>query len=100
MQLPLLLTFLLLLRKAHACIHFQAIAPYDDEQPYLASITHNGILTCWISMTYAHHMLIQKHTPVLRKQDESSREVGMEWEFQPWEFECLDGYEGRAMIGT
>ena len=104
MHLPPLLALLFLLTTVLACIVFEATAPFDDNQPYLASITHNGILTCWLSMSYTRHMHIQKHTPVLRDQDGHNERHGsegaMEWEFQPWEFECLDGFEARAMIGT
>ena len=38
----------------------------------------------------------------MQKQDGSGgggRGNDMEWEFLPWEFECLDGFEAKALVG-
>ena len=46
-------------------------------------------------------MHMQKHTPAIRKQagGDAHMNTDMEWEFLPWEFECLDGFEARALVG-
>ncbi|KAH8599941.1 hypothetical protein B0O99DRAFT_737464 [Bisporella sp. PMI_857] len=80
-----------------SCITFHARAPYNDDLPFEASITHNGRLTCWISMSYAKHMQIQRGRKVVRTRGDGKE--GMRWEFLPWDFECLDGFFGRAGIG-
>lgn len=60
MKLPLDPLTLLLAITAHACMEFKGIFPFSTSLPYEASITDNGVITCWISTTYAAHTDLQE----------------------------------------
>jgi hypothetical protein len=49
-----LATFILT-RDTSACMHYTAIFPYSTSLPFEATLTDNGIVTCWLSMTYDQH---------------------------------------------
>jgi hypothetical protein len=50
-----LATLFLLLKQSSACMHYSATFPYSNSHPFEATITDNGVVTCWISMTYDQH---------------------------------------------
>ena len=50
-----LATLFLLLKQSSACMHYSATFPYSNSHPFEATITDNGVVTCWISMTYEQH---------------------------------------------
>jgi hypothetical protein len=45
----------LLLLQTSACMHYSATFPYATHLPFEATLTDNGVVTCWISMTYDQH---------------------------------------------
>ncbi|KAE9370452.1 hypothetical protein N431DRAFT_411812 [Stipitochalara longipes BDJ] len=42
-------------RRASACMHYSATFPYATNLPFEATLTDDGVVTCWISMTYDKH---------------------------------------------
>jgi hypothetical protein len=89
--IPILALLLALSTPSRACLRHKGTAPWDDTLPFEATITDNGVVTCWISKTYASHSTEQRHTP--------PDDANLAWEFQPWHFECLRGYGARAEVG-
>ncbi|PVH89677.1 hypothetical protein DL98DRAFT_2378 [Cadophora sp. DSE1049] len=43
----------------HACMEFNGTLPFSHTSPFEASITDNGVVTCWISTTLAEHNSMQ-----------------------------------------
>jgi hypothetical protein len=50
-----LFTTSLLISQASACMHYSATFPYSTSLPFEATLTDDGVVTCWISMTYDQH---------------------------------------------
>ncbi|KAI9048999.1 hypothetical protein LZ554_006848 [Drepanopeziza brunnea f. sp. 'monogermtubi'] len=70
LSIPLLLV---LAGTGNACMKFKGTFPFAKTAPFEASITDNGVTTCWISTTYAEHAAAQEKSRPLRV---SKRSVG------------------------
>ncbi|KAM3075533.1 hypothetical protein ACMFMG_007676 [Clarireedia jacksonii] len=46
-------------KPASACLTYNAVFPFDEDQPFVAEIIDNGVRTCWINMTYTRHWRLQ-----------------------------------------
>lgn len=44
---------------ANACMHYKATIPFNPTLPYEASISDNGVTTCWISTSYEEHKALE-----------------------------------------
>jgi hypothetical protein len=49
------LATLLFIGDVSACMHYAATFPYSTSLPFEATLTDNGVVTCWASMTYDQH---------------------------------------------
>ena len=104
MHLILLLFLSFTAHIAHACLRYTARFPWDDTLPVTASITDNGIQTCWLNMTYKQHYLRQQYKNRNRGREEGvgvGDDGSAEWEFEDWDFSCVEGEkEGRDAGGN
>ncbi|KAH7419271.1 hypothetical protein BKA64DRAFT_699302 [Cadophora sp. MPI-SDFR-AT-0126] len=57
--IPLILAAASLPLTIHACMEFNGTLPFSHTAPFEASITDNGVVTCWISTTLAEHNSMQ-----------------------------------------
>ncbi|KAJ5042831.1 uncharacterized protein L3040_004224 [Drepanopeziza brunnea f. sp. 'multigermtubi'] len=69
LSIPLLLV---LAGTGNACVKFKGVFPFAETAPFEASITENGVTTCWISTTYAEHAAAQEASRPLRISKRSS----------------------------
>jgi hypothetical protein len=125
----ILVTLILFPSQTSACMHYSATFPHATHLPFEASLTDDGIVTCWISMTYDQHneqqtafsnhrripqqiarpvtssvtLAEEPEKGLAKRNAEMGGDAGDDEDIKaiwlPWEFTCLDGYQAHAGIG-
>lgn len=74
---------ILLLAPIHACVIYQAISPFSDIAPFQATLTDNGLTTCWLSLSYAAHSSLQAQYSLSLARSRSLKSATQKASFEP-----------------